>query len=1453
MCPSDKKPSYWEEYYLQAWEKLVDTRETVDMLVPISGTNTISSEAFLLKSEDSDDGISGYTLPVSCYLKGLPELQASPADATNFKMRKHWERHIIPRIQDFVRSSFRSYEMEYFFEQLRQPLRNGDQQGASEVAHILCDQRLPSGVVLPDPKHDWNALVLDEAIVGKWFLARLKAKTVHCTDSVLFRRCFYQGVTDLPVICRAVDSRAAAVLVEYTDYDKLELHMCWIPISSLYHLETKIHSFGDDLPKLYGDLSAKVTGLYARQTLIECLEGAMSKVPLTDIISLAVWEELSEDRIEGWLTHRLDYLRVSNIEETDKVQQYIHQPELNIEKGRLHWVEEKVIPGNEPELVEWCLMTWTSIGEKIAESARTIDLVETVTALMGPQESLASTPENILAESLAERVVFPIHNEGTSYSGLILCFKKESFLCSNSVIQFYSDPEATEMIHEVRAGRQGRYSLPPIVFSTGKVWCTYYTFIDLKCSPYNPNFSGPTVLKCKVFGIPTGWTEVAWTTEALSATLCKNPNSDSISLMHSLLFVMTEFLNSSKAPTPVRQLMFRLMIRMLRRIRYMNSECPIGLGISEEWLTNLVDEIRSWRDNEFSGDETLFSSYVQDGVELIATALLPWDLKVISDPPMELSIPVWIQAMHKSLMILNYFRKEGNLPLSIDQEVCELLNYNQWSTVFILNNIQSDSVQEKILTTLSSHKLRVLNSSLDIQILANSAVIICDGLSLKYYQETDLGEEEKKEEVEEEVKQPEGWECAVCTFINPMANSACDMCTAAKPEVQVKVEAPKTDVRAVEKKLLENMQQAIKELCNSLESNLQCQVKIFNEEEDYSVIKAALRQRVCKDDGLNSDIVSMFDTFFDHLRPLFGDKPEGAKQKFIDMAQSDAYQLFKTLEKAGIDLWLQKGLGVNKRRLNLKQYEALMDFVEFRMCQETRASLYIPPQFIRLPVGTLYSINFTHQFPGSDIVSFTLEELRYNWAILKVFNRYISDCIGLCNLSHHTILPRGTLSLSAASALSQSRALVLLPIKVEMQQRVFAKTAVTRESPPKVVLERLKFQDSANKVSVFSKAFEQLKDISTAALRVPKPQGSDPFIAFEVVFKGEMVVGEAGPYRQFFADLSREIVAQNVVKLLCPSPNNREKFGESLDKFVINPSANSAHDLQLFEFLGILMGCCARTGARFTLDLPSYVWKPLIGQNLRFDDLVGIDTPVAEMLKLMENASEELFEESFENFCTRLSDETIVDLKQNGRFIPVTYENKDEYISAVLACRFSESEKQSQAIREGLSKLVPNALLNLVTWRQLEDWVCGKPEVDIDLLKRHTRYSGGLAESTPRITWFWEILNEFTQEERLKFIKFCWGQERLPGNDEDFERTNTRFMLKPSMNNEYGDGALPKADTCFFNLELPEYSSKEIMRDRIRFAILTDCESMNADNPVSEQQEAGLVRAEHFTDEEGDY
>ncbi len=40
---------------------------------------------------------------------------------------------------------------------------------------------------------------------------------------------------------------------------------------------------------------------------------------------------------------------------------------------------------------------------------------------------------------------------------------------------------------------------------------------------------------------------------------------------------------------------------------------------------------------------------------------------------------------------------------------------------------------------------------------------------------------------------------------------------------------------------------------------------------------------------------------------------------------------------------------------------------------------------------------------------------------------------------------------------------------------------------------------------------------------------------------------------------------------------------------------------------------------------------------------------------------------------------------------------------------------------------------------------------------------------------------------------------------------------------------LPKADTCFFNFELPSYSCIEVMRTKIIQAITFDCVSMNAE------------------------
>lgn len=500
-CPVDKPSSYWERKFLQAWEVLA-TQDPPLFVLPTRETEELSSDAFLLKSEDqADDGITGFTLPISSNLMFQPHLSGYTTDQTNFKMMKYWEKYIIARIQDYVRSSFKAFEMEFYFEQLRQPLRLGNQHHASEIAYVLCDQRLPSGIVLPDPKHDWSSLMFDETSIGKWGLAKIKEKTLQQVDNSLIRRMYAQGISQFSVVIRAVDIRAACLLVEFVDIERLELHMCWLPVSVIYPPEVNIAPIPSDkkLAAVFRDYNFKLTGIAARETLLKCINGIeKGLIGLIEMIKFAVWEELSEDRIEGWKLSRPDFILINPAKSNHE----LHQSDKRYLMPNLYHIEEKLIPNKEPELVEWAVITWAQLSEQISETARLVDIVEVASAIMGSQQPLPSTPENILAEGSGEKKLFPLHSNESSFAGLVLCFKQETFMCSNSAILFYSDPQGSDLIYEIRAGRQGMGNIAPIVFKTGKVWCTYFTFIDIKCSPFTSSFSGPSIVKCKVYGIP---------------------------------------------------------------------------------------------------------------------------------------------------------------------------------------------------------------------------------------------------------------------------------------------------------------------------------------------------------------------------------------------------------------------------------------------------------------------------------------------------------------------------------------------------------------------------------------------------------------------------------------------------------------------------------------------------------------------------------------------------------------------------------------------------------------------------------------------------------------------------------------------------------------------------------------------------------------------------------------
>ena len=101
-------------------------------------------------------------------------MQISQPKVTEFKMLKYWEKHIIPKIHNFVKGTLSQFEVEDFTEQMRIELRKNNFSSASNIAYILCDQKLPTNCYLPGLTYDWSSLKLEELNVGQWVCVKVK-------------------------------------------------------------------------------------------------------------------------------------------------------------------------------------------------------------------------------------------------------------------------------------------------------------------------------------------------------------------------------------------------------------------------------------------------------------------------------------------------------------------------------------------------------------------------------------------------------------------------------------------------------------------------------------------------------------------------------------------------------------------------------------------------------------------------------------------------------------------------------------------------------------------------------------------------------------------------------------------------------------------------------------------------------------------------------------------------------------------------------------------------------------------------------------------------------------------------------------------------------------------------------------------------------------------------------
>jgi E3 ubiquitin-protein ligase HUWE1 len=100
----------------------------------------------------------------------------------------------------------------------------------------------------------------------------------------------------------------------------------------------------------------------------------------------------------------------------------------------------------------------------------------------------------------------------------------------------------------------------------------------------------------------------------------------------------------------------------------------------------------------------------------------------------------------------------------------------------------------------------------------------------------------------------------------------------------------------------------------------------------------------------------------------------------------------------------------------------------------------------------------------------------------------------------------------------------------------------------------------------------------------------------------------------------------------------------------------------------------------------------------------------------------------------------------------------------------------------------------------------------------NTRYIN-YEESEDAIRWFWEVVNEFTETEKAKLLQFVTGTSRVPlggfanlrGAFDDPKFTIRRWTFDVS--------ELPVGHTCINTFDLPAYPEKEILKNKILYAI----------------------------------
>lgn len=314
-------------------------------------------------------------------------------------------------------------------------------------------------------------------------------------------------------------------------------------------------------------------------------------------------------------------------------------------------------------------------------------------------------------------------------------------------------------------------------------------------------------------------------------------------------------------------------------------------------------------------------------------------------------------------------------------------------------------------------------------------------------------------------------------------------------------------------------------------------------------------------------------------------------------------------------------------------------------------------------------------------------------------------------------------------------------------------------------------------------------------------------------FNGEEGIDAGGVSREWFAVMARQMFNPDYA-LFNPVASDRTTFHPN------KLSGINEEHLSFFKFIGRVIGKALYEGRLLDAHFSRAVYRRMLGKSVSLKDMETLDLDYYRSLVwILEN---DITDVTFETFSAEIETFGVtetVDLVPGGRDIPVTEENKQEYVRLVVEHKLVKSvEDQLNHFLGGFHDIVPAELVSIFNEQELELLISGLPDIDVDDWKNTTEYHNYTATS-PQIQWFWRAVKSFDEEERAKLLQFVTGTSKVPLNGfKELEGMNG--FAKFNIHRDYSSkDKLPTSHTCFNQLDLPEYDSYEQLRQQLYTAV----------------------------------